>query len=335
MPKHDLIEFNSPEFVAQMKQQLAELKSKYTVNDMANAMGVSRSALSRFINEPNYTSPEIEKKALTFITKETASDGSGSQQPTAPIGKSHKTSVDEMEFIATNNAIQASAVLAGCQQYGDLGVIIGPAGSGKTRSVLEFMKQHPVIRIEGDDMMSTRDLIEEIGQELGIGEEVRYGSIRDRVRKIVRRLQQDPTMIVIDEADRLVNYSVKKLEMLRTIHDQAKVGIVLVGLPKLGTYLQRGPSMRENLSQLYSRVGFIVNLGGLRREEVEQMLAGYSIDEEAHSELTRIALDKERGGCRALVKALRRSLDLAEGGMITREIVSEAKRMLLLERSRH
>lgn len=333
MPKYSLREYNSPEFVAKMKQQLADLKAKYTVNDMANAMGVSRSALSRFINEENYTSAEIESKVLTFITKETSGTGGMPEKPS----KKYKNSVDDMDFVATNNAIQASAVLSGCLEYGDLGVIIGPAGSGKTRSVEEFMKQHPtrVVRIEGDDMMSTRDLIEEIGHEIGMADDVKYGTVRDRVRKIVRRLLQDPVMIVVDEADRLVNYSVKKLEMLRTIHDQAKVGIVFVGLPKLGTYLQRGPSMRENLSQLYSRVGFIVNLGGLRREEVDQMLDGYQIDEDAHKELTRIALDKERGGCRALVKALRRSLDLADGDMITLEIVQEAKRMLLLERARH
>ncbi|SDI50061.1 AAA family ATPase [Paenibacillus naphthalenovorans] len=332
----EIFELNHKDIVTKMKQQLAELKGKYTVQQMSTAMGVSRSALSRFINEPDYTSKDIEEKVASFINSEMSPDDA----PAAPADRpkaAFKTTIADMNFVPTNNVIQASAVLAGCLEYGDLGVIIGPAGSGKTRSVEEFMKQHPtrVVRIEGDDMMSTRDLIEEIGHEIGMGDDVKYGTVRDRVRKIVRRLKQDPVMIVVDEADRLVNYSVKKLEMLRTIHDQAKVGIVFVGLPKLGTYLQRGPSMRENLSQLYSRVGFIVNLGGLRREEVEQMLDGYQIDEDAKKELTRIALDKERGGCRALVKALRRSLDLAEGGVITLEIVQEAKRMLLLERARH
>ncbi|MED1851863.1 AAA family ATPase [Brevibacillus borstelensis] len=323
--------FDHNEILVELKQSILNLKEKYTVNEMANTMGLSRSTLSRFINEPDYTSRDIEQRVKSFLNQEFHK-----VNPAASIGH-YKSSISEMGFVPTQNAIQASAVLSGCMEYRDLGVIIGPAGSGKTRSVQEFMKKHPhsVIRIEGDDMMSTRDLIEEIGNELGIGEEVRYGTTRDRVRKIVRRLSQDPVMIVVDEADRLVNYSVKKLEMLRTIHDQAKVAIVLVGLPKLGTFLQRGPSMRENLSQLYSRVGFIVNLGGLRREEVMEMLAGYNIENNARDELIRIALDKERGGCRALVKALRRSLDLTDGHPITLEVVMEAKRMLLLERSRH
>lgn len=314
----------------ELKTMLGDLKDKYTVQQMAARMNVGRSALSRYINEAGYSSTELDQKAWGFLQEE--------QQPelnAAPAA--WKTTVDEMGFVPTNNAIQASSVLAGCMEYGDLGVIIGPAGAGKTRSVEEFIRQHPgqVVRIEGDDMMSTKDLIEEIGNELGIGDDVKYGTVRDRVRKLVRKLKQDPTMIIVDEADRLVNYSVKKLEMLRTIHDQARVGIVLVGLPKLGTFLQRGPSMRENLSQLYSRVGFIVSLGGLRTGEVEQMLDGYRMDREARTELVKIAMDKERGGCRALVKALRRSLDLSEGGDINFDTVQEAKRMLLLERTRH
>jgi DNA transposition AAA+ family ATPase len=318
--------------VGPIKESLRALKDKYTVAEMALIMKCNRSTLSRYINDDDYRSAEIEEKASEFIKREF---GNPDEPDTTPA---YKTSIDDMGFVPTRNALMAIAVLDDCMKYHDdelgLGLILGPAGSGKTRSVKEFAKQHPgqVVHIEVSDNMALRDLIEEIGIELGIGDQVAYGSTHSRVRKIVKCLTRDPKMIVIDEADKLVNdYSVKKIEVLRWIQDRSKAPVVLVGLPTMAPFLYRGPSLKENLSQLYSRLGGTAMLGGLIRKEAETMLDGYPVTDDAREELIKVALDKEHGGVRALVKTLRRSLYLAEGTMITAEIVLEARRLVFPE----
>lgn len=314
-----------------IKGILRSLKDKYTVAEMALAMKCNRSTLSRYINDDVYQSAEVEQKAVEFIQKENGSANEVGKEP------AYKTSIEQMGFVPTRNALMAIAVLDDCMKYHDeelgLGLILGPAGSGKTRAVQEFARQNPgqVIHIEVSENMALRDLIEEIGIELGIGDQVAQGSAHSRVRKIVKCLRQEPKMIVIDEADKLVNnYSVKKIEVLRWIQDQSKAPIVLVGLPTMAPFLYRGPSLKENLSQLYSRLGGTAMLGGLVRKEAADMLEGFALTDNAREELIKVALDKEHGGVRALVKTLRRSLYLAEVH-ITAEIVLEARRLVFPE----
>lgn len=323
---------HSPEKTRQIKETLRSLKDKYTVAEMALMMKCSRPTLSRYINTDDYLNANIEEKATEFIKKELG------QLDTTAGAVPSKTSIEDMGFVPTRNALMAIAVLDDCMKYHDdelgLGLILGPAGSGKTRSVKEFAKQYPgqVVHIEVSENMALRDLIEEIGIELGIGNQVAYGSTHSRVRKIVKYLSSDPKMIVIDEADKLVNdYSVKKIEVLRWIQDRSKAPVILVGLSTMAPILQRGPSRKENLSQLYSRLGGTAILAGLLPKEAESMLEGYPLTKEAQEELTRIALDKEHGGARALVKTLRRSLYLAEGDEITAEIVLEAEKLVFPE----
>lgn len=318
--------------VSLIKENLRSLKAKYSVAQMALVMKCNRSTLSRYINEDEYHSADIEEKASDFLKRELG------PQDDSEVSQTFKTSIEDMGFVPTRNALMAIAVLDDCMKYHDdelgLGLILGPAGSGKTRSVKEFAKQHPgqVVHIEVSDNMALRDLIEEIGIELGIGDQVAYGSTHSRVRKIVKCLSRDSKMIVIDEADKLVNdYSVKKIEVLRWIQDRSKAPVVMVGLPTMAPFLYRGPSLKENLSQLYSRLGGTAMLGGLLRKEAEDMLEGFPLTDDAREELIKVALDKEHGGVRSLIKTLRRSLYLAESNMITAEIVMEARRLVFPE----
>ncbi len=313
-----------------VKDNLRALKAKYTVAEMALQMGCQRPTLSRFINEDDYHNDEIEAKAMEFLKKEL-----GITQDEHAAAKTYKKSIEDMGFYPTRNALMAASVLDDCMKYHydelGLGLIVGPAGAGKTRSVREFAKRYPnqVVHIEVSENMALKDLLEEIGEELGIRDKVAYGSAHSRAKKIADFLSYDPRMIVIDEVDKLVTRdSVRKIETIRWIQDRSKAPIVLVGLPTMVPYLYRGPSRKENLSQLYSRLGGVAILDGLTKDDAAGMLNGYDITEDAKDELIKIGTNKDSGCARALVKTLRRCLYLAEGQTVTLEIVKEAERLV-------
>jgi hypothetical protein len=180
--------------------------------------------------------------------------------------------------------------------------------------------------------MSSKELLQEIGSGLGITLE---GSRRNMIKQIIRRLKDDAALVIIDEADLLVSKdSVKKLEVLRSIWDGAKSGLVLAGPPRLATFLVKGPGGRENLAQFYSRVRRAYTMKGVSREEVMRFLDGISVDKEATNYLMKAAIAKTNGGLRRFKRLLQNALDLIEPGeIITLAVVKEADSLLVSPRS--
>ena len=186
-----------------------------------------------------------------------------------------------------------------------------------------------MIYFRADGSISSKDLLAEIGEELGLG--YLEGSRYRILKQIVIRLKSNPVLIVIDEADQLASKeSVKKLEILRSIWDEAKTGIVLCGHPRLVAYLVKGPGGKENLAQLYSRVRRAYRMNGIAREEALSALEGYDLDEGAKDYLVKAATSKAHGGLRRFARLLQNAFDIcAEGEKITLEIIKEADQMLV------
>ena len=142
---------------------------------------------------------------------------------------------------------------------GDISLIYGDAGLGKTISLKEYVFGHPdVIYIELKDCdKSTKGVCEKILS--CIGKEQR-GVDRLLVDTITDYLINNPKLIIIDEAQHL---SIRALENLRAINDVTESGIVLCGNPTV--YDRMHGRGQAHFAQLYSRIG-------IRRHIIEPSL---------------------------------------------------------------
>ena len=343
---HDQIDMQIRDWLADQVENRGGKISK-----IASLAGIGRSPLSLFYNGHRPLSPESKEKLMALITSSGTVIGEKScdeatddnQPPTTepqrhinPVPSHYAAAQDNKarsEMLTTEDFRQVIGLCSMCMDDAEIGIVIGPAGSGKTTALQEYCKRESgAVYIRADITMSAKELLVEIGGGLGIE---LFGSRRNMVRQIVIRLKNDPALIIIDEADLLVSReSVKKLEIVRSIWDEAHMGLVLAGPPNLATYLVKGPGGRENLSQFYSRVRRAYYMKGVNREEAMGFLAGISIDKDAAKYLITAAVSKANGGLRRFSRLLQNSLDLAESGeTITMAIVKEADSLLVSPRS--
>lgn len=295
-----------------------------TKEEIARQIGVSRPLVSRFASG-QVDSEQVAAKILELKAALEAAEKAQALEEAA--AHQYRTTVD---FIMTEDARRVIGVCKACARERAMGVILGPPGSGKTTALNEYLKQDPqAILITADVLMTSKQLIEEIAQAVGVE---LGGGLRDIMQRVTAALRAEPRLVIVDEADMLVSTSsrtVRKLEILRILYDQGKTGVVLCGLPRLRAWLTRGPSLRENLAQLYSRVSFLRELQGLTKEEMRAILAQYNMTPAARDYLLSQGGAREAGGMRRLTTILRRALDLAGGGAITEEMVQAAEELTL------
>lgn len=162
-------------------------------------------------------------------------------------------------FQNTLRALEAIRHLDGPER---LGLIIGPAGSGKTLAVEVYAGQAgdvAAVECPPRAVQSTRVLLETIGEAVGAPSHIRNA---DYAIAIGRRLADVGVYLIIDEADRL---SLRHADLIRAIADACERPICLVGTPSLERIL----SMHAPIAQ---RVGFRYEVPPASLEDLEQAL---------------------------------------------------------------
>ncbi len=260
-------------------------KKGLSISKMARALGVERSSLSKWLNGEERKT--VEDAVIDYFEK------INEEKPEFKIVRTRliKLIMTHCDYARKNN---------------DIVVIVGNAGLGKTTGLLEYYKEHPyhVIYIKVDITFTSRELLIEIAENLGIAVS---GSLRAMMREVVRALKSDPKLLIIDEADLL---TIKQIELLRAIHDSAGCGLVLAGLPRLAKLLLTGPSQKENLAQLYSRVGQFLSLPVPDEEQIKEILAGMKIRYNGNFIQKILPHTRERG-FRGMVKIVKKAVEIA------------------------
>ena len=155
-------------------------------------------------------------------------------------------------FVETSVAQDIFEIANTCHVESEIGVCCGCAGVGKTYAVKMYALEHSdVILIETDFGYTPKVLFSEIHKTLGFEG---TGALHNMVIDIVDKLKNSGRLIIVDEAE---NLPYRALELLRRIYDKARVGILLVGMPKLLKNLQGD---KGQYTQLYSRVGVLSEL---------------------------------------------------------------------------
>lgn len=227
----------------------------------------------------------------------------------------------EIPYVETTTARKVREILRLAHVEGEINVVYGEAGLGKTLALRAYATDYPdAILLEVDPGYTARVVLQVLADRLGL---TNRGSIHDLSDSIIAKLRDSGRIILVDEAE-LLPY--RALEVLRRIHDKSGIGMVLAGMPRLLINLK---GKKGEFVQLYSRIGFAFNLGNaLPKPDVEAIAAQLLGD---NSGLGDALYDACSGNTRRLSKLLRGVIRTSRINQrpITAGMIQEFSRMLI------
>jgi DNA transposition AAA+ family ATPase len=142
---------------------------------------------------------------------------------------------------------------------------------------------------------------------------------------------EPPTLVVVDEADRLKTAG---LEQVRDLYDRRHIGLVFIGMPGLQKRLARYP-------QLYSRVGFVhqfLPLGGAElqtviRHQSQQLALGLELHARSDASILSTIVRITGGNFRLverLFAQIHRVAQINELTTLTPELIAAAQESLVI-----
>lgn len=214
----------------------------------------------------------------------------------------------EPTFTQTPTTDKVIGVLRGAQALGDIGLVTGPAGVGKTAGALKYQT------ISTRTVMATASPA--ISSAVGILKVLLSRAPGNRghaLAKLDLTIQARETfgagwLIIIDEAQHL---QVEALEELRAIHDETKAGLVLMGNNSVLSRIE-GNARSPAFAQLFSRAGIRVTLKGNAPEEITAVAATMGVTDP--TVLAQVQEIGAKDNLRVVVKALRLAQMSASGG---------------------
>lgn len=293
-------------FIDRVNQFL--LLSGWTYQRLAQAAGISTSALSQFMaNKYRGNVDNVRLKLANIIEREKEKASLKTANP---------------NFIETSVSRRVFDIASLCRMFCEIGVCFADAGVGKTEAVREFAAQKPdVILIEADPGYTASALINEIHDKLGNGSR---HNLHGTLVECIGRLQNSGRLLIIDEAEQL---PYKALELVRRLHDKANIGVLLTGMPKL---LPNLCGYKGEYTQLYSRVGFPAKLEPLTKKDTELIVSRLIGDTNG---LWRVFHKESEGNARRLFKMIKRTIHISDVNNIPldTEAIKIASKMFKVE----
>jgi DNA transposition AAA+ family ATPase len=209
------------------------------------------------------------------------------------------------------------------QDEGDIAVVIGDAGTGKTTALRQYAKEsHSALLVEVDPSFSQVTLMAEIAKALGVEHK---GGQNQVIERVIEALTGRDAVLIVDEADYL---SASSLELLRrVINDKSRTGVVLVGLPRLEFQIR---NLRNDHQQLQSRIGVMVKLGKLKKSDADKIITG--VWQDIPKQTLDAFIQTANGSTRTLVKLMGRVhqiMGLNRVNLPDAEIIAEAGELLM------
>lgn len=275
----------------------AEMATKgLSQNAVAREAGVSSASLAQVLNG-NY--PADPARMVSKLAKWLSLRREQATQPQLPAAPG---------YVPTPTAEKIVAALAYAQMAGDIAVVYGGAGVGKSSAAAEYRGRMPNVWVAtmSPATAGVTTALEEVCLALGI-RELPGGGARMQ-REIVSRLRGTGGLLVIDEAQHL---SVAALDAIRALHDATGVGIALVGNELIYARMTGG-SRAAWLDRLFSRIGKRLRVAKATRDDVAALAAAHGVaNQEAIKPLA--AIGAQAGALRGVTKCLRLARLMADG----------------------
>ena len=199
--------------------------------------------------------------------------------------------------------------LTHAQAVADVTVIYGGAGLGKTAALRRYAATHPNVWVVTASPATCRvnAILEETAVALGMDNAPSWTS--RLYRKIIEKMRETNGLLIIDEAQHL---QVNALETVRALHDEAEIGLALVGNEVVFSRLTGGEGVRAaNFAQLFSRIGKRTRLTKPLAGDVRAICSAWELNTDEAKILAKIAA--KPGALRGVVKTLRLASMLAAG----------------------
>jgi DNA transposition AAA+ family ATPase len=255
---------------------------------LAKESGVSSSVINQWLSGKYPGDNEaVDTKLRLWETADEARRAAGSIMPLAP------------GFQPLPTSTRILAALAYAQMAGDIAVLYGGAGLGKTTACQHYQTVSPNVWLVTMDE-STAGLVtslQEISDTLGLSSQ---GGAREMAKRICRRVRGTNGLLLIDEAQHL---GVPALEQIRAVHDATGIAVALVGNEGVFSRMAGGRGA-ERLDRLFSRVGKRLPLRQSSEADILGLIRAWGItDTKCHGVLTEVA--RRPGALRGLTKVLR------------------------------
>ncbi|WP_410677822.1 AAA family ATPase [Avibacterium paragallinarum] len=223
------------------------------------------------------------------------------------------------EFVETYAAQRCLDAIYTAHAEGEIVVIVGAAGLGKTQALKHYVSQNPeTLFIEVNPSFNPKVLLKKLCRQAGLSENGVNYELFDRITEKLG----EGRLIVVDEAELL---NTKCLEYLRRIHDLTGCGLVMAGMPKLIVNLK---GVYGDLAQLYSRSGVLCDLQNALEKEDIDMLAEQGL---GTGEFNDLLYKVSKGNARRLNKLMRGVIRVAEmhGKPISEALINRYAEMLI------
>ncbi|MDA2916989.1 AAA family ATPase [Nitrospinae bacterium AH_259_B05_G02_I21] len=269
----------------------------YSIVALAAHFDIARSTLQMFVSG-TYSAPADLARKLKPALREARERIEARAEGAAATG----------ELFATVALQMCHHALEFCYKEGELGVVAGPAGVGKTSAIRAYVNgRDDILLLEADATWGKFGAIKTLAEMVGLDPD-RHSRVV--LNSIVESLVLKPRFLIVDEAD-LISHP--GLEVLRTIHDRCGgvVGLVLIGLPRLYQNMTRGRSGRANFAQLYSRVGIFAELPMPTLKEVRAFVRS-KYPKATDDAIQALAAEGRELGMRRVAKLLKGAAEVAE-----------------------
>ena len=279
-----------------------------SIKQFSEMVDLARSTLTEFHNR---TYPFPDEVALKLRPQLEAIERRLAEK--AAESASGGVSLVEDDIFETRAFKRARQVLEACRSRRELGIIVGPAGVGKTVAVKAYAESASSTSGGETFLMTANVTFGKIGCLKVLAKRFGLDPFRNSMfllDEIAAELRSSPRFVIVDEADQLNHPG---LEILRTIHDKCagRIGMVLSGLPLLWRKMTTGQKGGADLSQLYSRVAVFASLPMPNRKEVQAFVKARYEGKVSTEVVDVLAQEAAMFGMRRLAKLLPGAIEVA------------------------